>query len=220
MGGWVARVRRPSIVQLRLKRALDLVVAGVGIVVLSPVLAGIAIAVRRDVGRPVLFRQPRAGKDGSTIMVMKFRTMRDAVDAHGRELPDGDRLTPLGIRLRGISLDELPQLWSVLRGDLSLVGPRPLLVDYLPLYTPRQATRHQVTPGITGWAQIHGRNSVTWERKLALDAEYVERWSLWLDLRILARTAQIVLRRHGIATPGFATTPRFTGSPPETTSPD
>ena len=210
---------RPSPVQLGLKRVLDVIVAGVGLVMLSPVLLGVAVAVWRDIGRPVLFRQPRTGKDGTAIMVMKFRTMRDAVDVSGRELPDGDRLTPLGIRLRRTSLDELPQLWSVLRGDLSLVGPRPLLVDYLPLYTPHQATRHRVTPGITGWAQIHGRNSVTWERKLALDVEYVERWSLWLDLRILARTALIVFRRHGIATPGHATTPRFTGSPPEATSP-
>ena len=216
----MARVRCPSPAQLRLKRALDVVVAGVGLVVLSPVLAGVAIAVRRDIGRPILFRQPRAGRDDSTIMVMKFRTMRDAVDAQGRELPDADRLTPLGIRLRGTSLDELPQLWSVLRGDLSLVGPRPLLVDYLPLYSPHQATRHRVTPGITGWAQVHGRNSVTWERKLALDAEYVERWSLWLDLRILARTGLIVFRRHGIATPGHATTPRFTGTSSDAASQD
>lgn len=206
-----------SPVQLGLKRALDIAVAGVGLVVLSPVLIGVAIAVWRDMGRPVVFRQRRAGKDGTIITVMKFRTMREDLDAHGQALPDSDRLTPLGLRLRQTSLDELPQLWTVLRGDLSLVGPRPLLLEYLPLYTPRQATRHQVTPGITGWAQIHGRNSVTWERKLELDAEYVERWSLWLDLRILARTAEIVLRRHGVATPGHATTPRFTGSPPETT---
>ena len=207
---------RSKPVQRRLKRTIDVTVAAVGLVLLSPLLAAIAIAVRRELGRPVLFRQVRPGKDGRPFTVQKFRTMRAALDRDGRPLPDVDRLTPLGARLRATSLDELPQLWSVLRGELSLVGPRPLLTEYLPLYTPRQATRHRVTPGITGWAQIHGRNALSWERKLELDADYVERWSLWLDLRILARTALIVLRRRGVSTPGHATTPTFTGSPPGT----
>ena len=205
---------RSKPVQRRLKRTIDVTVAAVGLVLLSPLLAAIAIAVRRELGRPVLFRQVRPGKDGRPFTVQKFRTMRAALDRDGRPLPDVDRLTPLGARLRATSPDELPQLWSVLRGQLSLVGPRPLLTEYLPLYTPRQATRHRVTPGITGWAQIHGRNALSWERKLELDADYVERWSLWLDLRILARTALIVLRRRGVSTPGHATTPNFTGSPP------
>lgn len=203
-------------VQRRLKRAIDVIVAGVGLAVLTPLLAGIAIAVRRQLGRPVLFRQVRPGKDAVPFTVIKFRTMREAIGPDGRPLADADRLTPLGRRLRQTSLDELPQLWSVLRGDLSLVGPRPLMMQYLPLYTPRQATRHRVTPGITGWAQIHGRNAISWEQKLEYDAQYVERWTLWLDLRILARTARIVLRRHGVSTPGHATAPAFTGSPPDT----
>ena len=203
-------------VQLVLKRVLDITVAVVGLIVLSPLMLVLAILVRRDIGRPILFRQLRPGKDEVNFTILKFRTMQDAVDADGVELPDGDRLTPLGRRLRRTSLDELPQLWSVLRGDLSLVGPRPLLIEWIPLYSPRQSTRHHVPPGITGWAQIHGRNSLSWEEKFSLDADYVEAWSLWLDLRILARTAIIVFRRHGISSPGHATMPRFTGSPPGT----
>lgn len=212
----MAALGPPSTVQLRLKRALDVAVAGVGLVLLSPLILAVALAIRRQLGRPILFRQVRPGKDAVPFTVIKFRTMREAIGPDGLPLADADRLTPLGRHLRQTSLDELPQLWSVLRGDLSLVGPRPLLTEYLPRYTPRQATRHRVTPGITGWAQIHGRNALSWEQKLEYDAQYVERWSLWLDLRILARTALIVLRRHGISTPGHATAPAFTGSPPDT----
>lgn len=203
-------------VQLVLKRMMDICVAIVGMIILSPLLLALAIAVLMDVGRPIIFRQTRHGKERAGFMMLKFRTMRDAVDEHGRELPDGERLTRFGRALRRTSLDELPQLVNVLQGDLSLVGPRPLFTEFLPLYSPRQDTRHHVAPGITGWAQIHGRNALSWEEKFALDADYVERWTFWLDVRILARTAIIVFRRHGISSPGHDTMPRWTGSPPGT----
>jgi lipopolysaccharide/colanic/teichoic acid biosynthesis glycosyltransferase len=196
------------------KRALDVVGAGAALALAAPVMAVAAAAVARDLGRPVLFRQVRPGLGGAPFTMFKLRTMRDATDAHGRPLPDGERLTPLGRFLRASSLDELPELWNVLRGDMSLVGPRPLLMQYLPLYSREQARRHDVKPGITGWAQIHGRNALSWDEKFALDVWYVDHQSLWLDLRILAGTVRAVLRKDGISHAGDATMPVFTGARP------
>lgn len=195
-----------------MKRALDVVVAAPLALAAAPVMAGVALAVRATMGTPVLFRQQRPGKGGAPIEVLKFRTMRDAVDPQGRPLPDGQRLTAVGRLLRSTSLDELPQLWNVLRGDLSLVGPRPLLMRYLPRYTPEQARRHDVLPGITGWAQVNGRNATDWETRFALDLWYVDHWSPLLDLKILAKTVATVLRRSGISREGHATMPEFLGS--------
>lgn len=186
--------------------------AAAGLVVTAPILAGTALAVRATMGSPVLFRQQRPGFRGEVFELLKFRTMRDAVDRHGFPLPDEDRLTPLGTFLRSTSLDELPQLVNVLRGEVSLVGPRPLLVRYLKRYTPDQARRHDVMPGITGWCQINGRNALEWSEKLELDIWYVDHWSLLLDAKILARTLLHVLRREGIAREGHATMPEFQGT--------
>jgi lipopolysaccharide/colanic/teichoic acid biosynthesis glycosyltransferase len=191
---------------------MDLAVAIVGLTVGSPVIAVIAVAVLATMGRPVFFRQVRPGVGGKPFTVVKFRTMRNAVGRDGQPLADDERLTRLGAFLRKLSLDELPQLWNVLRGDLSLVGPRPLLMEYLPLYTPEQARRHEVRPGITGWAQVNGRNAINWEQKFALDVWYVDHWSLWLDLRILLRTVAKVLRREGISGAGVSTMTKFTGT--------
>jgi lipopolysaccharide/colanic/teichoic acid biosynthesis glycosyltransferase len=193
------------------KRALDVVGASAALALAAPVMAVTAAAVARELGRPVLFRQVRPGRGGEPFTMVKFRTMRDATDARGRPLPDAERLTPLGRFLRASSLDELPELWNVLRGEMSLVGPRPLLMQYLPLYSRDQARRHDVKPGITGWAQIHGRNSLSWDEKFALDIWYVDHASLWLDLRILAGTVRAVLRKDGISHAGDATMPAFTG---------
>jgi lipopolysaccharide/colanic/teichoic acid biosynthesis glycosyltransferase len=198
--------------QRRAKRVLDVTVAAAGLAVTSPITATVAIAIRFRLGSPVIFRQVRPGKDGAPFTLYKFRTMRDAVDRHGHPLSDEERLTPLGRTLRRFSLDELPQLVNVLHGDISLVGPRPLLMEYLPRYTPAQARRHEVRPGITGWAQVNGRNAISWEQKFAYDVWYVEHWSLWLDLKILWRTASAVARREGISSPGAATMPVFTGT--------
>lgn len=198
-------------IRLLVKRGLDVGIAVVGLLILSPILAGIAILVCRELGRPVLFRQVRPGLHGKPFTLYKFRTMRNAVDENGKGLPDGERLTRVGKRLRQTSLDELPQLWNVLRGDLSLVGPRPLLMEYLPLYSAEQARRHEMKPGITGWAQINGRNAISWEEKFAFDIWYVDHWSLALDMRILARTVVAVLRRHGISNAHSVTMPPFTG---------
>jgi len=194
-----------------MKRLLDILGAGAGLVLLSPVLLTISLMIRRRMGRPVFFRQTRPGLHGRPFSMIKFRTMRDAVDAAGRPLPDAERLTGLGRFLRATSLDELPELWNVLRGEMSLVGPRPLLMEYLPLYTPFQARRHEVRPGITGWAQVNGRNAISWDEKFALDVWYVDNRSLWLDLRILWLTVLKVVRRDGISAAGEATMPRFTG---------
>lgn len=194
------------------KRGLDVTVSALALTAASPVLALLAFAIRATMGAPVLFRQERPGLDGARLHVLKFRTMRNALDAHGRTLPDEARLTRVGRVLRATSLDELPQLWNVLRGDMSLVGPRPLLVQYLDRYTPEQARRHEVKPGITGWAQVNGRNAISWEEKFALDVWYVDNWSFWLDLRILARTALKVVKRDGIAQQGHVTMPEFMGS--------
>lgn len=185
-----------------MKRLLDVVVSGAGIVALSPVLGAVALAVGASMGRPVLFRQRRPGLHGRPFTMYKFRTMRDAVDAEGNPLPNEARVTRFGSFLRSTSLDELPELWNVLKGDMSLVGPRPLLMEYLPLYTPEQARRHEVRPGITGWAQVNGRNAVSWEEKFRLDVWYVDHRSFLLDLRILLLTLAKVVRREGIAPGG------------------
>ena len=193
----------------RVKRALDVAVSGVGLVVTAPIQAATAVMVLAAHGRPVLFRQARPGKDGQVFELVKFRTMRHPDATH---VTDAERLTTVGRTLRATSLDELPTLWNVLRGDMSLVGPRPLLVEYLDRYTPEQARRHEVRPGITGLAQVSGRNGISWEEKLALDVEYVDSCSLLLDLQILVRTVTSVLRREGIAAEGQATMPVFTGT--------
>ena len=197
---------------LFLKKAFDRTAAVGLLVATAPIFAGAALAVRATMGSPVLFRQPRGGKGGTTFRIFKMRTMTDARDERGVLLPDSERLTRLGRFLRATSLDELPQLFNVLAGDLSLVGPRPFIADYLSLYSKEQARRHDVLPGITGWAQVHGRNALSWEARFELDLWYVDHWSPWLDLRILAKTARSVLRREGIAPEGHVTMPNFTGS--------
>ncbi len=191
------------------KRALDLSLAGVALGFTAPLLAGLGVAVARALGRPVLFSQPRIGRAGRRFTLFKLRTMTEARDAGGQLLGDAQRSTPLGRRLRRHGLDELPSLWLVLRGHMSLVGPRPLLVEYLPWYSPHEATRHQVRPGLTGWAQVHGRNAVGWDQRLALDAWYVQNMSLALDLRILARTVALVMSGRGEHAPGHVTMPRL-----------
>jgi lipopolysaccharide/colanic/teichoic acid biosynthesis glycosyltransferase len=197
-----------------MKRALDVVAAAAGLAILAVPMLAIAVAVRMCLGKPVLFTQLRPGRHGIPFRLIKFRTMREAVDAGGSPLPDEERLTRLGHILRAASLDELPEFWNVLRGDMSLVGPRPLLMEYLPLYTPEQARRHEVRPGITGWAQINGRNSLSWEEKFELDVWYVDHASFWLDLKIVALTVWKTLRRDGINQAGHATVPDFMGSAP------
>ena len=191
---------------------LDRMAAGFCLVTLSPVLLGVALAVRVRLGSPVLFRQTRPGLGGRPFEMVKFRTMTDAQDAEGQLLPDADRLTPFGRFLRSSSLDELPELWNVLKGDMSLVGPRPLLMRYLDRYTPEQARRHEVRPGITGLAQTSGRNALSWDDKFALDVWYVDHQSLGLDLKILARTVLKVIRRDGISAAGEATMSEFGGA--------
>ncbi|RKH27572.1 sugar transferase [Corallococcus praedator] len=199
-----------------LKRLIDLMVAGGGLVCLSPVLAATALFVRATMGGPVFFRQQRPGLGGRLFTVLKFRSMLEATDADGNELPDEQRLTWAGRLLRSTSLDELPQLWNVLKGDMSLVGPRPLLVEYLPRYSAEQARRHDVLPGVTGWAQINGRNALGWNERFQLDVWYVDHWSLALDLKVLALTLLRVVQRQGISFVSEATMNKFTGTaPPE-----
>lgn len=195
-----------------LKRALDVLVALVLLTVLAPVLALAALTVRVHLGRPVLFRQERPGLGGRPFTLLKLRTMREAAGPDGAPLPDAERLTRLGRMLRATSIDELPELWNVVRGDMSLVGPRPLLPQYLERYSPRQARRHEVRPGITGLAQVSGRNALDWDEKLELDVQYVERRSLALDVAILVRTLAVPFWRRGISAPGHATAPEFRGS--------
>ena len=195
-----------------LKRAFDFSVALGLLLALWPLLALLALAVRISLGSPALFAQTRPGVGGAPFRFYKFRTMSDARDSAGELLPDAARLTPLGKLMRKFSLDELPQLVNVLKGDMSLVGPRPLLMEYLPLYSERQAQRHAVRPGITGWAQVNGRNALGWDERFELDVWYVEHQSFWLDLRILALTAWRVLRPQGVSHPGEATMSKFTGS--------
>ena len=194
------------------KRLLDVGVAGAGLVLLSPLLALIALAIRLRMGPPVLFRQTRPGRGGRPFELLKFRTMTDRCGPAGELLPDAQRLTWVGRLLRKTSLDELPELVNVLRGDMSLVGPRPLLMEYLPLYTPDQARRHEVRPGITGWAQVNGRNATTWDERFAHDRYYVDHRSMRLDLHILKRTVTQVLTGAGVSAPGEATMARFAGS--------
>jgi len=194
------------------KRALDAVLASTALLVLSPILVVVAVLVRVFLGSPILFRQTRPGLNGRPFVIVKFRSMAGVRDADGRILPDEAQLTRFGRLLRSSSLDELPELWNVLRGDMSLVGPRPLLVEYLSRYTPEQARRHELRPGLTGWAQVNGRNAITWEKKFALDVEYVDTCSLWLDLKIVALTVRRVLGRQGISQPGHATAREFLGS--------
>jgi lipopolysaccharide/colanic/teichoic acid biosynthesis glycosyltransferase len=188
---------------------LDIVVSLVGLTLLSPVILVVSLRVRREFGAPFLFRQERPGLDGKPFQMIKFRTMRDAVGTNGEQLPDSERLTDFGRFLRRTSLDELPELWNVLKGDMSLVGPRPLLMDYIPHYSAEQMRRHEVRPGMTGWAQVNGRNAIGWEDKFALDIWYVDHQSLWLDLRILWRTLAKVFRREGISGVGVETMTRF-----------
>jgi lipopolysaccharide/colanic/teichoic acid biosynthesis glycosyltransferase len=198
-----------------IKRLFDIVAAGAALVALAPVLLATAIAVRVTHGAPVLFRQERPGQHGRTFTLYKFRTMRNAHDAQGQPLSDAERMTEFGRWLRRTSLDELPELINVLRGDMSMVGPRPLLVEYLPLYTEEQARRHDVRPGITGWAQVNGRNAISWEDKFALDVWYVDNQSFTLDLRILLLTLAKVLKQEGVNQPGEATVQFFSGSKAE-----
>ncbi len=193
------------------KRVLDIVGAGLGLLVFAPILAVISVMIYRQMGAPVLFRQTRPGRDGKPFEMVKFRTMRDAQDADGTPLPDSERLTRLGRFLRSSSLDELPELWNVLKGEMSLVGPRPLLMQYLPLYSPEQARRHEVRPGVTGWAQVNGRNAISWDEKFALDIWYVDNRSIWLDLKIIWLTIRKVVKREGISAAGEATMSRFEG---------
>lgn len=193
------------------KRIVDVVGSTVGMVVLAPVAGAVGVAVRLGLGRPVLLHQERAGRLGAVIAVPKFRTMTDGRRGDGELLPDADRITPLGARLRSLSLDELPQLWSVLKGDMSLVGPRPLPMKYVERYSAEQRRRLEVKPGITGWSQINGRNTLGWPEKLALDVWYVDNASLGLDIRILVRTVLSVVRRDGVSAEGHATMPEFMG---------
>ena len=195
-----------------LKRAIDLIGASVALVALSPLLAVVAIAVRVRMGSPVLFRQTRPGRGGHPFLMTKFRTMTDRRAPDGALLPDADRLTTFGRFLRRTSIDELPELLNVVRGDMSLVGPRPLLMEYLPLYSAPQARRHEVRPGITGWAQVNGRNAVTWDEKFALDVWYVDHRSTRLDLQILGKTITEVFGGEGVSAPGHATMEPFRGS--------
>jgi sugar transferase EpsL len=202
------------------KRVIDVLGAAGGLLALAPVLLLIALAVRRSLGSPLLFRQVRPGRHARPFELLKFRTMTEARDAAGQPLPDEQRLTRLGNWLRSTSLDELPELINVLSGDMSLVGPRPLLPEYLPHYSTEQARRHEVRPGITGWAAVQGRNALSWERRLALDVWYVDNWSLGLDLKILLMTVVKVLKRQGISAEGHATMPRFDDSAGRGTTPE
>jgi len=206
----VARLFPPGIPPA--KRLFDLLLTIPGVILISPLILLLATLVRLFLGKPVLFRQVRPGYRGEPFTFYKFRTMTTACDEDGNLLPDSERMTAFGRFLRATSLDELPELYNVLRGELSLVGPRPLLTQYLERYTPEQARRHNVLPGITGWAQINGRNNVSWEDKFELDVWYVDHWSLWLDIKILLKTPLKVLRREGINQPGNATAREFMGT--------
>ncbi|MFV5503148.1 MULTISPECIES: sugar transferase [unclassified Acinetobacter] len=195
-----------------LKRLLDIIIASIALILLSPLYAFVAYKVKKNLGSPVLFRQVRPGLHGKPFEMIKFRTMKDAVDEQGNPLPDSERLTPFGQMLRSTSLDEMPELWNVIKGDMSIVGPRPLLMEYLPLYSPEQAKRHDVRPGMTGHAQVNGRNAIGWEEKFKLDTWYVENQSIWLDFKIMFKTVHKVLAKDDISAEGEATMTRFTGS--------
>ena len=195
-----------------IKRLLDIVIASIALILLSPVYFIVARKVKNNLGSPVLFRQVRPGLHGKPFEMIKFRTMKDAVDANGNPLPDSERLTPFGKMLRATSLDEMPELWNVIKGDMSIVGPRPLLVEYLPLYNEEQAKRHDVRPGITGYAQVNGRNAISWEKKFELDTWYVENQSLWLDFKIMLKTVKKVLAKDDISAECEVTMSKFTGT--------
>jgi lipopolysaccharide/colanic/teichoic acid biosynthesis glycosyltransferase len=195
-----------------IKRLFDVLASAFALVVLLPVIALVAVMIHRKLGSPVFFRQTRPGLNGKPFEMIKFRTMLDATDNHGNPKPDDQRMTPFGSFLRSTSLDELPELWNVLKGDMSLVGPRPLLMEYLSLYSKEQYRRHDVRPGITGWAQVNGRNAISWDDKFRLDVWYVGNQSLWLDLKILFLTIKKVLVRDGISGDGEVTMSKFTGS--------
>ena len=195
-----------------IKRFFDFVVSIIGLLFSAPVILLIAFQIRRKLGSPVLFRQIRPGKNSKPFQLVKFRTMREGIDQDGSVLPDSERITPFGNFLRNSSLDELPELWNVLKGDMSLVGPRPLLKEYLPMYSPEQARRHNVRPGITGWAQVNGRNAISWEEKFKYDVWYVENHSFRLDMKIIWMTIKKVIAREGISADGEATIPKFTGN--------
>lgn len=195
-----------------LKRLFDILIASIALILLSPVLLLVAHKVKKNLGSPVLFRQVRPGLDGKPFEMIKFRSMKDALDAQGNPLPDSERLTSFGKMLRSSSLDELPELWNVLKGEMSIVGPRPLLMEYLPLYNAEQAKRHNVRPGITGYAQVNGRNAISWEEKFRLDTWYVEHQSLWLDFKIMLKTVQKVIAKDDINAEGEATMSKFTGT--------
>ncbi|MEZ2774114.1 sugar transferase [Acinetobacter pseudolwoffii] len=195
-----------------MKRLLDIIIASIALILLSPLYAYVAYKVKKNLGSPVLFRQVRPGLHGKPFEMIKFRTMKDAVDKQGNPLPDSERLTPFGQMLRSTSLDEMPELWNVIKGDMSIVGPRPLLMEYLPLYSPEQAKRHDVRPGMTGHAQVNGRNAIGWEEKFKLDTWYVENQSIWLDFKIMFKTVHKVLAKDDISAEGEATMTRFTGS--------
>ncbi|EIF5160744.1 TPA: sugar transferase [Vibrio cholerae] len=195
-----------------MKRIFDVLVSFFALLILSPIIGVVAWKIRKNLGSPVLFRQTRPGLNGKSFEMVKFRTMKDAVDEQGNPLPDSERMTPFGDKLRNSSLDELPELWNVLKGEMSLVGPRPLLMQYLPLYSKEQARRHEVRPGVTGWAQINGRNAISWEEKFKLDVWYVDNRSFWLDLKVLLLTVKKVLIKEGISATGESTMPEFRGS--------
>lgn len=195
-----------------LKRLLDIVIASSALVLLSPIYALVAYKVKKNLGSPVLFRQVRPGLHGKPFEMIKFRSMKDALDTAGNPLPDTERLTPFGKMLRATSLDEMPELWNVIKGDMSIVGPRPLLMEYLPLYNSEQAKRHEVRPGITGYAQVNGRNAISWEKKFELDTWYVNNHSLWLDFKIMLKTVKKVLAKDDISAEGDVTMHKFTGS--------
>ena len=195
------------------KRLLDIVIASSALVLLSPIYALVAYKVKKNLGSPVLFRQVRPGLHGKPFEMIKFRSMKDALDTAGNPLPDSERLTPFGKMLRATSLDEMPELWNVIKGDMSIVGPRPLLMEYLPLYNSEQAKRHEVRPGITGYAQVNGRNAISWEKKFELDTWYVNNHSLWLDFKIMLKKKKKVIAKDDISADGEATMIKFTGTP-------
>ncbi|HGF7185819.1 TPA: sugar transferase [Vibrio cholerae] len=195
-----------------MKRTFDFLLAAIFLLLFFPIILFIAWKIRKNLGSPVLFRQTRPGLNGKPFEMIKFRTMKDAVDANGNPLPDSERMTPFGDKLRNSSLDELPELWNVLKGEMSLVGPRPLLMQYLPLYSKEQARRHEVRPGVTGWAQINGRNAISWEEKFKLDVWYVDNRSFWLDLRVLLLTVKKVIFKEDISAEGEVTMPPFKGN--------
>lgn len=195
-----------------LKRLLDIIIASIALILLSPLYLYVAYKVKKNLGSPVLFRQLRPGLHGKPFEMIKFRSMKDAVDAQGNPLPDSERLTPFGKMLRSSSLDEMPELWNVIKGDMSIVGPRPLLTEYLPLYNTEQAKRHNVRPGMTGHAQVNGRNAISWEEKFKLDTWYVENQSTLLDFKIMFKTVHKVLAKDDISAEGEVTMTKFTGT--------